>query len=125
VYDVSSPASPSLMGSIELGHSVNDIYVAGSFAYLATDDETGELMVIDISSPATMQHPDGTGMKYDLTGTQDGTALFYSSGVVFIGVGRSSGDSASWHDFYALNVSIPTNITELGSKDVLGEYFWH
>jgi len=118
VYDVSSPTSPSSLGSIEIGHTINDIYVAGDYAYLATDDQSGELMVIDVSVPAAMLHPDATGMKFDLTGTQDGTALFYSSGIVYLGVGRSAGDSAAWHDFYALNVSNPSTISEMGSKDV-------
>ena len=51
VYDISSPASPTLLCSILTGNSANALSVSGSYAYLA--DSGGSVKVFDIANPAS------------------------------------------------------------------------
>ena len=113
VFDVSLPDNPIHLGSIELNHNVNAIYVKGTLAYLATSDDTGEVMVIDISNPASMTHPDITGMKYNLPGNYDATSLYLLGSKLY--VGRERGNPSN-PDFWILDISNPAAISPVGSK---------
>jgi hypothetical protein len=127
VFDVSTPASPIHLGSLELFHNVNDIVVVGTNAYLATSDNSGELMIIDVSTPGALDdiaypsspyHPDNSGWKYNAPGNQDGTSLYVASQKVYLGRKRGSGDPSDLADFHILSVTSPGAIVELGSKDL-------
>jgi len=114
IFNVSNPSNPIHEGSLELFHNVNDIVVRGDYAYLATSDNTGELMVIDISDPSFLEHPDITGMKFDATGNYDGTALYVLGNTVYLGRERA----VAAHDFYIIDASDLDNITSVGSQDI-------
>ncbi|MDQ1351625.1 MAG: hypothetical protein QG657_1930 [Acidobacteriota bacterium] len=51
VVNVANPASPSLVGSIDLPKPASDVYISGNYAYVTCG--LGGLNVIDISKPAT------------------------------------------------------------------------
>lgn len=51
LVDVSSPSSPLIKSSLEIGGSVNRIVILGNRAFLATSSSTKEFMVVDISNP--------------------------------------------------------------------------
>jgi len=123
VFDVSGlPLTPPAhLGSIELTHNVNDIMVRGDYAYLATSDNNHEIMVIDISNPATMVHPDTSDLGFDADGNDDGTAVFSTGSTVYLG--RSYTSSGSNDNFIILDgpdVRDDTSTTDgqLGVKDV-------
>ena len=89
--------------------------VRGDYAYLATSDNTGEVMVIDISDPSAMIHPDITGMKFDAPGDHDGTSLDLLSNRLYLG--RISGNnSPAEHNLFILDINSPGSIVSLGSK---------
>lgn len=114
IFDVSSPASPSHLGLIELNHNVNDIVVKGDLAYLASSDNNHELMIIDISNPASLTHPDITQLSDPVPGSEDGTSLFVLGNKVYLGRKRASSEP----DFLILDVSdktAPYDIPILGS----------
>ena len=50
VVDISDPASPGIVGSVNPAGSQMDVAVQGDFAYLASDD--WGLQVVDVSNPA-------------------------------------------------------------------------
>lgn len=120
IYDVSNPINPTWMGSLNINHNVNKISVQGDFAYLATSANDGELMVVNISDPNNILHPDITGMKFNTTGNQDGTGLYILGNKAYLGLWRGSGtgNASNLHDFYVLDITNPSSITLSGSKDL-------
>ena len=115
VYDVSDPANPAHLGELELTHNVHDIIVRGDYAYLATSDNSGEVMVIDISDPSSMIHPDISGMKFNAPGNYDGNALYLLGSKLYLGRDGNYNDP-DIHNFFILDISNPASITSLGSK---------
>ncbi len=51
IIDVHNPLSPQRVGSYSVGANVNAITVVGGLAYLATNDNSNELIVLNISNP--------------------------------------------------------------------------
>lgn len=124
VFDVSDPVNPVHLGSLELFHNVHDIVVRGNYAYLATSDNTGEVMVIDISNPGALDdvpyplnpyHPDNSGMKFNAPGVYDGTSLYLLGNKLYLGRKGTYNDS-SIHNFFILDIENPASIVSLGSK---------
>jgi type II secretory pathway pseudopilin PulG len=110
VLDVHNPKSiPAPLSSLEIGSGINAIYVEDNLAYLATNDTSRELVIVDLGDLA------------DLPGNADNNPpRFYNASGASPGQGRSLytvGDtlylgryySSSGHEFMALNtVSSPT-----------------
>jgi type II secretory pathway pseudopilin PulG len=92
IYDVTTPATPTWQGSVNVNHNINDIAVLGDWAYLALSDDTRELAVIQINSTKAnyLTHHDTTGFGYNAAGTTDALTLAVSGQYVFVGRGQSS-----------------------------------
>ena len=72
-------------------------------------------MVIDVSDPASMVHPDISGMKFNAPGDHDGRAIYLLSNKLYFG--RISGDdSPNEPNFFILDISDPASILSFGSK---------
>lgn len=117
VFDVTTPATPSLSGKLAIGDTANDIAVRGNYAYVASSDNSGELTVIDISNPAA---PAAT--KFDLTAGNSGNA---SSDALAVTVSGNSlyltRVASSGKEFYAFDISSPAAPTLSGSIDLNGD----
>jgi hypothetical protein len=122
VFDVTVPSNPIHLGSLELTHNVHDIVVRDNLAYLATSDNSGELMVVDVSNPGAMEHPDTTGMKFNAAGSggneADGSSLYLLGNKAYLGLKRNPGNPDALPDFYIIDVTNPAGMTELGSKNL-------
>ncbi len=108
-YDVSNPESPigSPLGSTELGADGNDLVLSGNYAYVATHDDSKELMVIRLSDYAVVN-------SANLQGSHDATSVVISGTTAYIGRKRSGSEP----EFYSLNISSPEgSITTNGSVD--------
>ncbi|MFA6474698.1 MAG: prepilin-type N-terminal cleavage/methylation domain-containing protein [Patescibacteria group bacterium] len=103
IINVSTPATPTLTGSLNLLGSANDISVSGSYAYIASSEDTQELQVVNISVPATPSLAGTLG----LTGTADATAIVIYGTTVY--VGRTDGSVA------IISVATPATPTLLGT----------
>jgi Tfp pilus assembly protein PilV len=119
IFDVSNPAAPVELGSINLFHNVHDIEVFGSYAYLATSDNSGEIMVLDISDPTNLTHPDISGMKFNAPGNSDGTSIYMLSGTIYLGRETAGSDG----EIYVVDASLvrdssSTSDGALGFKDL-------
>lgn len=117
IFDVSDPTNPVHLGSRELNHSVRKIIVRDSYAYLATSGNSDELIILDVSNPASiLPFFPGVGnpeaMNYDAPGNQDGMSLYLLSNKLYLGRERGTGAN---HDFLVLDVQDPNNVTLLGS----------
>jgi len=118
-YSSCAPANPLWLGSLNINHNINDITVAGSFAYLATSDNTGELMIVDISDPTHLTHPDATKMKFDIKTTGNGASTEDATSVFVLGthtyLGRARVNGTTERDWYILDTTNKTAITVIGS----------
>ncbi len=85
--DISNPAQIMLTGEFNIAENptVNDVYVSGIFAYLATASDIHEITIIDVSDPAAMQ----LHAAYNALDAHDGMAV-RSSGTGFY-LGRAAG----------------------------------
>ena len=103
VIDVSNPTSPSLLGSFEVDDNVNDVYVRGDRAYLATDLGSAGLVILDVSNPASI-----TLLGQGYSGDTNSAANINDS-LTVIGPAQ---------DFYTIDTTNPADITTLGSLNV-------
>lgn len=70
VFNISTGSLITLVDELNItgNHSVNDIFIRGDYALLATDSDTAELTVIDISDPSNVvEHA-----AYNATSVEDG-----------------------------------------------------
>ncbi|MBI2609982.1 hypothetical protein HYW53_02290 [Candidatus Giovannonibacteria bacterium] len=123
IYDVSNPLSPNWLGSKKIDHNVNAIIVRDNWAYLATSDNDGEVIILNVSDPTNIPDPTsgpGDGTKFDAADTpsnigEDGTALYLLGGKLYLGRERAP---SSRPDFYVLDIADPESVPALGSKNL-------
>jgi len=99
VIDVADPTGPRRVGTLDLDGAANDVAVVGNYAYVATGDScmlganassicTGNLRVVDISSPARPREvgrADTEGWPYSLAITGKFAYLVASDGTNLVG----------------------------------------
>ena len=54
IIDIHNPRTPIWLGGFPVGRTINQIVIRGTRAYLATDDSTRELIVLDIRDPSNI-----------------------------------------------------------------------
>jgi hypothetical protein len=110
ILDVSNPASPTLLGSLNLGATASAVTVSGDYAYVASASNNQELQIINISNPSS---PSLAG-SYNASGNSDGTDLFFSNNIIYL----VTANNTSGSEFYILDVSNPASPTLLGSLNL-------
>lgn len=70
--NAANPLLPTVTSSFEIGDQVNDIFVVGTTAYIATSNDLRELVIIDFTNPAA---PVQVG-AVDVPGEDDGQGIF-------------------------------------------------
>lgn len=99
VIDVSNPASPSTVGNLDIGATVNDVAVCGDYAVVATASGSAELQVINVSIPSA---PSLTGIL-NLTGTVNALSVACTGTTVFVGRAASA-----QFEVYAISIANPS-----------------
>lgn len=112
IINVSNPASPSVLGSINLTGSVNNIKVSGNYAFLATTIDAQELVVVNV----TNKNAPTISTSYNAPGTADINDLGILGTVLFL----ASVNNTSGAEVYAMNIATPTAPTLLGTYEVGG-----
>jgi len=107
VINISNPANPTEVGFNSSLESANDVFVVGNYAYLAA--KTG-LKVVDVSNPASMTLA-GT---LTLPGTPRG--IYVGGGYAYVTSYIHNDFNA--HTFHVVDISNPTNPTQVGSVGV-------
>ncbi len=109
VFDVSDPTAPAWEGSYNTNSDVNDIFIQGQYAFLATSDDTKELTILDVEDPSSID-PKG---NYDtkriggVASDENGYSVFVLGNYAYLG--REKTNNALEHDFYVLNIANPAN----------------
>lgn len=76
------------LGGVDFNDRINDLVVSGTNVYAATDDNSAEMAIFDVSSP-------GSGIpitSYDLSGSADGDEIDISGTTVALGRASSGKD---------------------------------
>ena len=122
VFDITTPASPTLMGKLATGDTANDVVIQGNYAYIASSDNSGELTVVDISNPSAPT----VAVKFDLTAANSGNAN--ADGLaVSIGSGNNlylTRVSSAGKEFYVFNISnpiVPTLVSQINLNGDINE----
>lgn len=114
VVDVTSPATPTITGSLEIGSSVNDLKVIGSNVYLATTDNSAELQVVSLAVPTL---PVLIG-SLNLGGNADAQTIAGSGSNVYIGRASSSEPEIN-----SVTIAVPALPVSLSTLEV-GDTVW-
>lgn len=101
IIDISNPITASIIGSYPLQSNIHDVYVAGSYAYLA--DANG-LKIIDVSTPANPQ----------LTGS---VSLSWISGAVTV-INDLAYVGVMFNGVEVVDISNPNAPVQVGSSSV-------
>jgi hypothetical protein len=102
VFDVSSPTSPSLVGSLDLSGDAQESAVSGSYVYLASTNDSQELQIVDVSLPSlptligTLNLDSGDASADGASVTVDGSTVFF---------GRKGSQNAP--EFYVIDSTTP------------------
>ncbi len=102
VFDVSNvaTAAPTPDGDLELGRDVRAVIARDDYAYLATTDNSKELTVVDVSGSVPVTN---TNWGYDAAGSNDGTTLTLSEGIIYLG--RMQNTPAAANDIFLIDES--------------------
>ncbi len=114
IIDVSTPATPTLLGSFNSGSALNGVYVSGNYAYLASTNNTAELTVVNVTNPAAPAQ----ASILNLGDTADATSIYVASGYAY--VGKIVSTTTNINEFYIINVATPTAPTLSGSLNLTG-----
>lgn len=109
IINISNPATPSILGSLNLSGAPVNIAVSGDYAYIASQDNNQELQVINISNPSS---PNVVGI-FDTSGTADANGIYVSDSMAYL-----VRNSSVWDEFLIINVSLPSNPTLVGSLNL-------
>jgi len=108
VIDISNPLAPVLKGGYNNDIAMNEVYVKGNFAFVATSSTTQEMLVINATSPAAPT----LGATYNPT-TPNVAALTVDGfgNTVLLGMSTT---------LDAINITTPTSPARLGTFTAAG-----
>ncbi|MEK7118654.1 MAG: hypothetical protein AAB869_03510, partial [Patescibacteria group bacterium] len=128
IFDVSNPASLTLLGATDTAPTlggINGIRVAPDvttgklYAYLASSGLSRQLQVIDVSNPAALSSSFIKNYKIPgVTSAGDGNSLYYRNGYVYLGLTATGGNGPVFH---VVDVHDPTNPSLVGSRSIGGD----
>ncbi|MDZ7744164.1 MAG: prepilin-type N-terminal cleavage/methylation domain-containing protein [Candidatus Saccharibacteria bacterium] len=118
ILDVSDKNNILNIGSYNTGVTVNDMALEGDYAYLTTPSDNAELLIINVSDPASPSLTNSVDLEY----TEDALGVAVSDGYAY--VGRTSGWCCFWGfgsvtaELYIVDISIPESASSVGSYEV-------
>ncbi len=106
ILDISNPAQPTFVSALNIGAEVNKVYVEYNTAYLATADNSKELVILDVTNKSA---PVQIG-SYDTSKSLDALAVYAVGGTAYLGTENNLGGG----EFYVLDVTTPGAISLKG-----------
>lgn len=103
VFDITTPASPTLTGSIDLNGDTKEIGKIGNYVYAASSDNTQEFQVIDVSTPSSPSMVASLDLNQGAT-QPDALSIATSPNTVYLGR-----DGSAAPEFYIIDVTTPTS----------------
>lgn len=100
VVNISNPASPTVVGGYNNNINMNDIYLDGNYAYVATSSTTTEMLVINIITPTAP----ALAASYNAPTSVASTAIDGYGNYIFLASGTT---------VQAVNITVPTTPTTI------------
>ncbi|KKU20066.1 MAG: hypothetical protein UX30_C0004G0014 [Candidatus Saccharibacteria bacterium GW2011_GWA2_46_10] len=117
IYDASNVFNPSRIAEgFFLGSSAFELAIGNKKLFVLADSPSAELKVYDISDPQSFSEEDLLG-TYNLQGSGRGRSLKLFGSTLFVGAENGEGKK----ELYALDVSNPASISEVGSLESEGD----
>ena len=115
VYNITNPASPTLVQTLSLNGNPTNIFIDGSYAYVASSSNTQELQIINITNPAASTL---TG-SFNNSGNNDARGVYKLGNYVYLAI------SASTSQLAVINITNPaaptlSGIVNLGPTNLTG-----
>lgn len=102
-YDVTNTSSPVLQSYYDSGDDINDMTISGNYAYLATDNNSKEMIVVDVSDLNDLQEVG----SYNADSNSNAYSIFVSSTRAYLGTDKNKGSNDP--EFYILDISTPSS----------------
>lgn len=112
VINVQEPRAPTLSSQFEVNDNVNDVFVSGHRAFLATDRNDKELVVVDVANP---QGALDIG-SFNAPGNSDGLGVFVTGNLAILATRSNSGGA----EVFLLDITNPGSPVLRGSIDLTG-----
>lgn len=106
LFDISRPASPQQKSSLNIGATIQKIFVAGNYAFLATHSDAQEIVIVNVSNK---QAPAVAG-SFNLPSGSNATALSIFDNKLYAG-------TVSGY-FYVLDITSTTTPVLIGSYNI-------
>ncbi len=100
--NITNAAVPSLVSSQDFSDTISDMHIAGKYAYLSTNIDSQEVVIIDLSIEDPASNIAGT---FDISGSENTSAINYSYPNIYI--------SSKQNKIYILSAANPTAISTL------------
>ncbi|MBI5733725.1 MAG: fibronectin type III domain-containing protein, partial [Candidatus Kerfeldbacteria bacterium] len=115
VINVVNPSSPSISGSLNLSGSPREVVVLNNYAYIASSDNSRELVIVSIASmPPTLVTPCAV---CNLAGNDNGLTIAGFDNTIILG--RTNGISNGY--LYLFDVATPTSPTLITTTPYNGQ----
>lgn len=79
IFEVSDPANPSFLGSYELNETIHSFSIVGPYALVGTNFLNEELIVLDVSVPATISTVSGFDLNGYVLGMSANCSVIYAA----------------------------------------------
>lgn len=119
VFDVTTPTSPSLVGSVAISGVAENFDKKGDNIYVATSDDNAEVQIFDVSTPSSPS----LLTSIDIAGTEDALSVNIQDEFVAIGTdAKSSGGEILFYNITDLNSITFEGEVEIGSGVTATEF---
>ena len=107
--NITNAAIPELISSQDFSDTISDIFIDGRYAYLSTNIDSQEVIVIDLSIDLPAENIVGT---YDIAGNENTSAISFSFPYIYI--------SSLQNKIYILSAITPASISEASQISLSG-----
>lgn len=106
VINISNPASPTVVGSLNIAANPSNIAVNGNYAYVSSTNDNAELQIINVTNPAAPS----ISSSYNASGTANGLGVYVVGTTAYL----SRAANSSVDEFIIINATTPTAPTRVG-----------
>jgi len=110
VVDISDPATPVLVGALNLPDNPTNIAVNGNYAYISSESNSEELQIVNISNPSS---PSLIG-TYNLAGNDNANGIYFADDKVYLVTDQDNKNG----EFFIINVNNPSSPVLLGEEEL-------
>ncbi len=114
VIDVTDAMNPIIKGSVSIGNDVNCVQVVGNYAYLASDVDGKQMVIVDISNPTNPVIKSLT----DAPGTMSAEVVWYDQNTDRAYIGRKTDSLTNTPEVTVYNVANKSAPVLVGSMEV-------